>query len=519
MKKVLISALIFAMMFAFGTSCQRENLDGVIRVVVYDRGTDGGRTNPTRNNWTDWIQENFYAESGYNVQFVPVPRAQEEQAQVNLMAAGNPPDIMKTFSLENITNWGEMGGLFDMAPYIDTHLYNLRELLGYDPVLPGRYFIHRNKNAQTGQVFSIPGRRVNVARFNTFIREDWLEALNLPIPSNAEEFFNTMVAFRDRIPAVLGVDNVIPFIMTQDVRWTAGAIAESFIDPDISTRDLWINSIVDRFFLVPGYKEGIRFLNRMYNNGLIGRDFPLYADDEIYNNLIKSGVVGAFAHNWDQIFRESDRILSDLQEIVPTARLIPIDTFSSSGVNISYDAEALYFFIPAGSRNPHAAMSYLNWLSRFEIYNFLQIGPEGIVHEMVDGVPRINPVASDGWIQNSSMNIDYTPMLNGLFLGTEEASIRAMASAYPWPAEMIMEAYRTAMINARPIPVVATTAPLRAAGPLSRTLIDMSIAFVIRAIRAPEGDFDTEWNTGITNWLTSGAEAIRREREELYIDP
>jgi putative aldouronate transport system substrate-binding protein len=491
-----------------------------IRVEIFDRGTDGGKTNPTNNRWTDWIKEKALKDENIVVQFVPVPRQEEEQALVNLMAAGNPPDVCITYSIDNITGWAEQGGVFDVAPYLDTTLKDLKEFLGPDPTLPGRHLISRNMNSQTGQVFSLPGRRMNLARLNTFMRKDWLDKLGLPVPKTTQEYYNTLVAFKDRNPG--GMDRVIPFIMNQDVRWSAGSILEPFIDPGLSLRDKWVNTVSERYVLLPHYKEGVRFLNRMYNNGLIDSDFPLYRDDDILSNLIRSGVVGSFCHNWDQIFRESDRLYSDLLRNVPNAEWIALDAITSSdGVThrMSYDPVGVFYFIPKASRNPEAAMRYLNWLSKYENYHFIQVGPEGIVHEMVDGVPKINPSAGDGWIQNSALNLDYTPMLNGLFMKTQDETVRAIAASYPWPSERVIAAYATALTNATPIPVIVPSSPLRAAGPVNQTLQDKARAFLVQSVIAAEANFDRTYDAAIADWLSSGAEAVRQERAEKFVAP
>jgi putative aldouronate transport system substrate-binding protein len=438
------------------------------------------------------------------------------------MVAGTPPDLCMTYGNDYITSWGDMGGIFDMGPYIDTLLVDLKAFLGPDPALPGRDLIRRNMNARTGEIFSIPGKRVSVARLNTFMRKDWLDKLGLPVPKTTDEFYETLLAFKEKDPGNVGKDRVIPYTMTRDARWVAGSLLESFIDPNISVRDRWVNTIVDRYFLLPGYKEGMRLLNRMWNDKLIDPDFPLYSDEEPVRNLIKSGVVGAFGHNWDQIFRESDRLLSDLQKNVPDAEWIALDCMTASdGIThkISYDPAGVNYFIPKASKNPEAVMRYLNWLAKFQNYNFIQIGPEGIVHTLVDGVPKLNPSAPDGWIQNSAQTIDYTPIMNGLFMRTEEESIKALTNAYPWPAEMVLEAYNVSIRNARPGPVIVTSEPLRVAGPLNQTLVDKSETFVVKSIIAPIMNFNREWDSGIADWLASGAEAIRKEREEKYVEP
>ena len=512
------ASLVFSVML---TGCPaREVGDNVVRVVVFDRGTDGGRTSAADNQWTQWIQERVYADLGLQVVFEAVSRWTEHDVQVTLMAGGNPPDLMMTWASANVAEWGELGGLFDMAPHVDTYLRDVRAFLGPDHAMQGRDLIFRNQNQRTGQLFSVPMMRANTARLNVFMRQDWLDALGLPVPTTHEEVYNALAAFRDYDPGDVG--RVIPWTMTSDVRWQAGIILESFIDPDLSTRDRWVYTVADRHLLVPGYVEGVRFLNRMFNSGLIDPDFGLYTDDQILNNLIASGRVGAFGHNWDQIFRDAEGLITNLRMIVPGAEWVVLDAFpDASGVTtkMSYDPAGLHVFIPRAARNPHGAMRYLNWLARFENFNFLQIGPEGIVHDMVDGLPRINPTAGDGWIQNSSFNIDLTPLHNGIFLRTEEETIRALAMGYPFPEEMILRAYNIAMYNARPGPVIATERPLVAAGPLTMNLHTQAQALLIHAIMTTEDNFDNVWNAGITNWMNSGARVIIEERAANFVSP
>jgi len=520
----LFLAVAVSVAFAvLSVGCRRDRLpENAVRIVVFDRGTDGGRTSPTDNQWTRWIQERVREDLGLEVVFVPVSRWQEPTIQATMMAAGNPPDLMMTWTFDNVVTWGEQGGLFDMAPYVDTYLSDVKAFLGPDEALPGRDFIFRSQNQQTGQLFSVPMRRANTARLNVFMRQDWLDALGLPVPTTHEEFFNALVAFRDHNPG--GVDRVIPWAMSPDVRWQAGKIIESFIDPTLSVRDRWVYVAADRHLLVPGYVDGVRFVNRMYNAGLIDPDFFMASDDTEMNRLIASGAVGAFGHNWDQVFRAAEGLTANLRELVPGAQWVAVDAFPSpaDGLthNVSYDAAGLHVFIPRAANNPRGAMKYLNWLARFENFNFLQIGEEGVVHDVVDGLPRVNPLAGDGWIQNSSWNIDLTPLHNGIFLENPEDTVRIVAMGYyPHSVTDVMAAHYTAMINARPEPVIITERPLVAAGPLAPALQTQAEIILIRAIRAPPGNFDAIWNEGINEWLNAGARSIIEERAANFVSP
>jgi putative aldouronate transport system substrate-binding protein len=360
---------------------------------------------------------------------------------------------------------------------------------------------------------------MNTARVNTFIRKDWLDKLGLGLPRTTQEFYEAMVAFKEKDPGGVGRNNVIPMTSSTGTRWNFGNLLDSFIDPNLSIRDEWVNTVVDRSFLLPGYKDGVRLLNKMYNEGLIDKDFPLYrSDDEPFARL-KSGVAGSYQHNYDQLYRDSPGVQRDLEQNVPGGLFVVIDPFRhSSGktVKYAYDAAGVYFFIPKAAKYPESAMRYINWLSRFENTYFLQLGPEGIAWDMVDGVPKVKP-APGLWIQNSPQNIDYTISINGLELGDAAKNMQALANSYNVNPRLIYDAYDLSLLNARPLPVIPVV--LSEAGRVQQTLIDAGDVLMIESITCPPAQFDRVWDTGIQNWLAAGAELVRRERAEKYIEP
>jgi putative aldouronate transport system substrate-binding protein len=489
-----------------------------ITVEIFDRGTDGGKSDPTNNNWTKWIQEKLLRDENIKVTFVPIPRWSETAALNNLMAAGTPPDVCLSYSPDLIGNFRDLGGLLDFSPYIDTALKDLKEFLGPDTALPGRDLIRRNEDAATKAIYSIPARRMVTAQRNIFIRKDWLDKLGLPLPATTEEFYQALKAFKEKDPGGVGRNRVVPFGLSNDVFWGAYTINYPFIDPNLSIKDLWVNTVVERYLLVPGYKEGMRFMNKLYNEGLVDRDFAVYRGEE-GDAAVKSGTVGVFTSDWDYIYRESNGILSDLQKNIPGAEFVPLDAITSSnGVTrkSAYDAAGVNFFVPASCKNPEAALRYVNWLARYENYHFIQTGPEGIVHDLVDGVPKLK-VGAGLWIQNSPQNIDYTIPMNGLELGDSELNIRALASGYPWPFEKIENAHTIAMTNAAPGPVIPVL--LSAAGPVSQNLIDKCNALLAEALTCNPAAFDRVWNAGVADWMASGAQAVLDERRAKYVEP
>ncbi|MDR2397387.1 MAG: extracellular solute-binding protein [Spirochaetaceae bacterium] len=487
-----------------------------LTVEVFDRGTDGGKTSPRDNEWTRWIQEQFLKDQGIALEFIPIPRWEETVAINNLMAAGTPPDICLTYTQELVAQYRDLGGLFDMGPYMDSSmLSDLKAFLGPDPALPGRDLIRRFEDPETKAVYTIPARRMNTANRNMFIRKDWLDKLGLPVPQTLEAFYEVLQAFKENAPGGPG-QPIIPFGMGNNLAYEVLPMGYAFIDPALNLKDRWVNLVVDRHFLLPGYKEGVRFMNRMYNDGLIDPNFVLIKSEEERWNPVRAGAVGAFASDWDKIYRENDHIFSDLQKNVPEAELIAFDPITGpDGVTrkLKYDSAGVFIFIPKTAKNPEAALRYINWLARYENYHFLQIGREGINHDLIEGVPKLK-IAQGPWIQNSPQNIDYTLTINGLDLGDPELTLRGLARGYPWPPTMIEKAYSIAMTNAMSDPIIPVS--LSAAGAYTQTLIDKGNALLAQAITGKPADFDRVWEAGIQDWLDSGAQAIIDEREAKF---
>jgi putative aldouronate transport system substrate-binding protein len=168
---LLIATLISALAFASGqqgsgaaASSAASSAPVKISVEIFDRGTDGGKTNPTDNQWTKWIHDKLLKDENIDVTFVAVPRWSEAESLVNLFAAGNPPDVCYTYSNDNIQTWAAMGGIYDVSPYINTILKDLNAFLGPDEAIPGARLIERTKNLETGAIYSMPAKRMNVAR-------------------------------------------------------------------------------------------------------------------------------------------------------------------------------------------------------------------------------------------------------------------------------------------------------------------------------------------------------------------
>ncbi|MDR1096401.1 MAG: extracellular solute-binding protein [Spirochaetaceae bacterium] len=203
--KIMLAALCAVCLPVPLFSCKKERSAAGVTIEVFDRGTDGGKTDPKNNEWTKRIKEKLHKDENITVEFVAIPRWEETVAINNLMAAGTPPDVCLTYSQETIAQYRDLGGLFDMGPCLDSPLLaDLKAFPGDDPALPGRELIRRLEDPETKAVYAIPARRMNTANRNMFIRKDWLDKLGIPVPQTTEEFYRALIAFKQQDPGGVG---------------------------------------------------------------------------------------------------------------------------------------------------------------------------------------------------------------------------------------------------------------------------------------------------------------------------
>jgi putative aldouronate transport system substrate-binding protein len=234
--------------------------------------------------------------------------------------------------------------------------------------------------------------------------------------------------------------------------------------------------------------------------------------------VIKSGIVGAFQHNWDQPYRQNLQIQTELEKNIPGAKYVPVDCFTNSaGLTPKRGSQAaggLIFFVPKTSKNVEAALRYAAWLCRYENYNFLQFGNEGVNHQIVNGVPM--PLSATGpWIQNSGVNVDYTMSINGYSMRSPEELSQVLAFGYPGISpDDISAAYKMSSTNAKPEPFVP--ASILSLAPIRNVLVDKEKVLCVNLICARPEEFDRVWDAGIQDWLTSGAQTVIDEQRAKY---
>ena len=533
MKRILSLVLVLALIASLGISTAFAADDGFvdgkftetrkITVEIYNRNNDGG-TDPTNNVWTEYLKKGMLEKYNVEVEYVSVGRWTETDDIAQLMADKQAPDISYTYGANTIISYANMKdengnpGVIDLAPYLEEYkdyIGNVINLLG------GEDNLYYDKDPATGAVWMIEGVRADTSRITTFIRKDWLDTLGLALPTTEEEFYNALVAFRDNADKLLGenADKMIPYSTSTDIGWRNDLMSISKVAEDIDDATLFVYGYDDRHLLVPGYKEGIRVLNKWYNEGLVWKDFGLYTDSTVEDDNMKAGYVGAFMHNWDYPFRNGEDCINlNLQRNVgENAMFVPIDCFQNdAGITRKYMGAAVgsdrKIFLPSTNKEPVASLLYIDFISSPETIKFLQTGEEGVNFTMTeDGAYQILPATGE-WVKNSGNNIDYTMTCNGLYLG--EATGATTALSYPGiPAEIVIQANEFGKNNGR-YPAHYNVGTIEAETDVGSSLTAKRDELLTKAVTASVEDFDAVYDSNMEDYMNMGGQDIIDERIE-----
>ena len=537
MKKILALVLALALIATLGITSAFAADDGFvdgkftetrkITVEIYNRNNDGG-TDPTNNVWTEYIKKGMLEKYNVEVEFVSVGRWTETDDIAQLLADGQAPDVSYTYGYNTIITYANMKdadgnpGVIDLAPYLEEYkdyTQNIVSLLG------GEENLYYDKDPATGAVWMIEGVRADTSRITTFIRKDWCDKLGLALPTTEEEFYNCLVAFRDNAETLLGADadKMIPYTTSTDIGWRNDLLSVSKVADAIDDETLFVYGYDDRHLLYPGYKEGIRVLNKWYNEGLIWKDFGLYNDSEQEDNNMKAGYVGAFMHNWDYPFRNGEDCINlNLQRNVgEDAMFVPIDCFQDdAGVTRKFMGAAVgsdrKIFFPSTNKEPVASLLYVNFISDPETIKYLQTGLEGTNFEMTeDGAYQILPATGE-WVKNSGNNIDYTMTCNGLYLG--EATGATTALSYPGiPADIVIKANEYGKNNDYFVKHF-NVGTIESETEVGSSLTSLRDEMLTKAVTASVADFDSVWDSYMDQYLALGGQDIIDERIQKLAD-
>ena len=227
----------------------------------------------------------------------------------NLMIATNDlPDAFMNSKLTDaeIIGYGTEGMLIPLNGLIDDYAPNYQRIIEEVPAYgPGNIF-------PDGNIYVLPRfvqSTQNLVNSSMSINKDWLDAVGLSAPTTTDEFFDVLMAFKGKDLNGNGKDDEIP------LGFVGSGGAESHLEMYGAfgvvvkgTNNLFVQDGKVSFAPAhPGFKEGVKYFRKLYENGLIDQEAFTH-DRNTYLAKAKNDVYGVvnawaryhFAKDWDK---------------------------------------------------------------------------------------------------------------------------------------------------------------------------------------------------------------------------
>jgi len=342
----------------------------------------------------------------------------------NLMFASNDlPDVFYgTYALSDsdVLKYGAQGMLVPLNDLIDQYAPNLKKLFDERPDL---------KKAITtpdGNIYGLPSVNEDESRAvpeALLINKEWLDKLNLPIPTTTEEFYQTLKAFKDNNLSETGKTYPFSFRDQRDTH-TLFSMYGSFGIVDTRNR-LFVEG--DKVLFVPAtpqYKEGVAYFARLYKDGLIDPE-SFTQNGSVYYSKIKNKQVGA-AVLWsnDEVFGEEDQ--SPYVPIPPLKGPNGQQMWQKIAAGIDHKAS---FAITSANKYPERTIQWIDYVYGTEqSFEFLY-GPIGqVMKQNEDGTYEYVPLPAG---ENSMYEYSHklTPGDGSVYAVLSETTGKVKASA------------------------------------------------------------------------------------------
>ena len=310
MKKLLLLMLLTtfaaASLFAGATaeSVRVQRVDGPFTGYDEPVSLTLGRVDHPNPNWPDghdfydnlyydWIAENLNIV--ISTAWIAADADSFNQKVALGLASGDIPDMMKIQDKVLFYKLIEAGSIGDFGPYYDANISDRLDEV-YDSY-GGRAL---GAGTVNGKLYGLPQTNIGGQQNFLWVRNDWLDKLNLDAPTTLEEVFEVALAFKNNDPDGNGADDTVG--MTGDPEVAGNYNRMHGWDPGFgifgSSPRQWIRNSAGEITygtIEPETKEALAAYREAFASGAID---PEFATRKNTNEIVADGKVGMIMGPW-----------------------------------------------------------------------------------------------------------------------------------------------------------------------------------------------------------------------------
>ncbi|NHN33977.1 ABC transporter substrate-binding protein [Paenibacillus agricola] len=222
------------------------------------------------NGYTKWLEE----KTNVHVDWTILDEKSSKEQLNLLLAGGSLPDVIMNLDVspEQQMIYGEQGVFVSLTDLIEKYGENTKKIFSEMPEAKSAVTAPGNK------IYTLP--YINDCfhcslDFKMYVYKPWLDKLGLKEPTTLDEFYNMLKAFKEKDPNGNGKADEIALIGGAGSTATKSQVdvflMNSFIYDDGFKRMTVNNGKVDVAYNKPEWKEGLKYLNKLYKDGLLDR--------------------------------------------------------------------------------------------------------------------------------------------------------------------------------------------------------------------------------------------------------
>jgi putative aldouronate transport system substrate-binding protein len=273
--------------------------------------------------------------------------------------------------------------------------------------------------------------------------------------------------------------------------------------------------------MLPGSKEGYRWLNTLYHEGLLYENFDIN-DDQATDSALMNGYFGFFSMQPDQPWRTDKNYQKEMEKNVPGAYWTTTNPFVnfSNGKTLHdvYAPNGMNIFIPAWVKEEIAvaAVKLLDWMSVYENMFFLQNGVEGKNYLALneDGIPvqvQGTDVVADEYKMHAG---DVCFIANGLYYGSPEKNAAALSIPFAGYEDEVIASYADALTDTWT--QVSFPITIQADNDYGAMVKSKQGEFLTAVVTCDPAEFDAVYDAAVQNTLNTGASELIEAQREAY---
>lgn len=311
--------------------------------------------------------------TGIKVKFTHPPLGQQRDQFNLLISTKELPDVIYYNWADAVGGPEKMikdGRIIRLNELIDSYAPNLKRIIESDPDVKKQIAL------DDGTIYMFPPLKLDALKLNAtsglIMRQDWLDKLNLKVPTNIDEWYTVLKAFKEQDPNGNGKPDELPFTGN----WGPGNLTKlhDFAAAFGVIGGFQMNGDKVEFGPIqPGYRDFLETMAKWYKEGLIDPEI-MTNDGKAFDYKVTSNLAGAYQGG---VFSGMGKYFNLMRDTDPNFNVTgvpwPVSPDGTSYATFNLDAKVLTYGEAITASADEDKLKYIvQWMD----YNYSEEGSD-----------------------------------------------------------------------------------------------------------------------------------------------